>query len=173
MAMFGYARVSTRDQDFAGQVAELTTAGAPVVSDVIEHDRKIVWSTTSLRTAVVNTEVPAFGFAEVPDTLALLAWLHKDALIAALDREIATEADDDAALTHEARQQREAEVLAAMLAIERDESWLVWTALAQNLPVFHRNDCSPLAVLQCRLITAAAVNASPGSTSGMSYELRR
>src|SRR5258708_35343056 len=27
MTMFGYARVSTRDQDFAGQVAELTAVG--------------------------------------------------------------------------------------------------------------------------------------------------
>src|SRR5262249_18268954 len=31
MAMFGYARVSTRDQDFAGQVAELTAAGCAKV----------------------------------------------------------------------------------------------------------------------------------------------
>jgi DNA invertase Pin-like site-specific DNA recombinase len=31
MAMFGYARVSTRDQDLAGQVAELTAAGCAKV----------------------------------------------------------------------------------------------------------------------------------------------
>jgi DNA invertase Pin-like site-specific DNA recombinase len=31
MAMFGYARVSTRDQDFAGQVSELTGAGCAKV----------------------------------------------------------------------------------------------------------------------------------------------
>src|SRR5882757_8288567 len=31
MTMFGYARVSTRDQDFAGQVAELTAAGCAKV----------------------------------------------------------------------------------------------------------------------------------------------
>jgi DNA invertase Pin-like site-specific DNA recombinase len=31
MAMYGYARVSTRDQDLAGQVAELTVAGCSQV----------------------------------------------------------------------------------------------------------------------------------------------
>ena len=31
MAMFGYARVSTRDQNLAGQVAELTAAGCAKV----------------------------------------------------------------------------------------------------------------------------------------------
>src|SRR6266478_6580376 len=31
MTTFGYARVSTRDQDFAGQVAELTAAGCAKV----------------------------------------------------------------------------------------------------------------------------------------------
>jgi DNA invertase Pin-like site-specific DNA recombinase len=31
MAMFGYARVSTRDQDIAGQIAELTAAGCAKV----------------------------------------------------------------------------------------------------------------------------------------------
>jgi hypothetical protein len=31
VTMFGYARVSTRDQDFAGQVAELTSAGCAKV----------------------------------------------------------------------------------------------------------------------------------------------
>ena len=34
------------------------------------------------------------GSLKSPDTLAMFAWLHKDALIAALDREIASEADD-------------------------------------------------------------------------------
>jgi hypothetical protein len=44
--------------------------------------------------------VPSVAFSEMPGTIALFARLHRDALIAALDREIATEADDDAALSH-------------------------------------------------------------------------
>ena len=57
-----------------------------------------------------RSRVP-LAFAEIPDTVALIAWLHRDALIAALDREIDTEADDKAALSHEARQKAEAEVM--------------------------------------------------------------
>ena len=71
----------------------------------------------------------------MPDTVALVAWLHKDALIAALDREIASEADDKAALSHEAREKAVAETQADLLAVERDESWFVWQAQSQGLPV--------------------------------------
>ena len=85
----------------------------------------------------------SLAFTEVPDVVALLAWLHKDALIAALDREIAAEADDLAALTHEARQTRTAEVMRDLLDIERQEAALVWTAQAQSLLVEHRADCDP------------------------------
>jgi hypothetical protein len=42
-----------------------------------------------------------------------------------------------------------------LLDIERQECVLVWQAQAQSLPVEHR-DCSPLAILGCRLMTAAA-----------------
>jgi hypothetical protein len=35
----------------------------------------------------------------VPDTLALLAWLHRDALVKRLEAEIDAESDDAAALT--------------------------------------------------------------------------
>ena len=75
-------------------------------------------------TSEVHAEQRALAFTEVPDTLALICYLHRDAMIAALDREIATEADDKAALTHEAREKAEAEVMGDLLAVERDEaSW--------------------------------------------------
>lgn len=79
--------------------------------------------------------------------LPLFAWLHRDALIRPLDAEIDAEADDVAALTHEVRQQREAEVMADLLAVEYDEAALVWRAMDERLPVEHRADCAPLAIL--------------------------
>ena len=103
----------------------------------------------------------------------MVAWLHKDALIAALDREIASEADDKAALTHEAREKAEAEVMGDLLAVERDEAALVWQAQAQNLPVEHRGDCSPLAILQVRLVTAPRADAFPETSPGLSWPWRR
>ena len=97
--------------------------------------------------------------------LPFIAWLLKNELIKRLDAEIATEADDAApALTHEARRQREAEVMGDLLAVEYDEAALVWRAIDEKLPVEHRADCAPQAILQCRLVTAPPVNPSPGTS---------
>jgi hypothetical protein len=140
------------------QVGALAQAGTPDVATLIEFDRDIAWPTMRVQSSVYNTGTPAIAFAEVPDTVALLAWAFRDALIARLDAEIDAEADDAAALTHEQRQQREAEAQGDLLAIERDESWLVWSAQAQNLPVEHRADINPVALLGVRLVTAPTVN---------------
>jgi hypothetical protein len=113
----------------------------------------------------------AVAFAELPDALALTCWLHKDALIAALDREIVAESDDAAALTHEARQQRAAEVQGDLLAVERDEAALMWRAQAENLPVEHRADISPLALLSLRVVTARRAGVSPGSSTEHAYDI--
>jgi hypothetical protein len=48
-----------------------------------------------------------------------------------------------------------------LLAVERDEAAVVWSAMAQNLPVEHRADINPVALLGVRLVTAPAVNPSP------------
>ena len=109
----------------------------------------------------------------MPDAVALTCWLHKDALIASLDREIASEADDKAALSHEAREKAEAEVMGDLLAVERDECALVWQAQAQNLPCEHRADCAPVAILNLALIAAPRSVASPETSPGYSWPMRR
>jgi hypothetical protein len=160
-------------QQMRAQIEALAMSGAPNVSNLIEHDRKIEWNTQTLRSEVHNvTGTPSIGFANVPDMLALTCWLHKSALIAALDGEIDTESDDAAALTHEARQKAEAEVMADLLHTEYDESALVWQAQAEKLPCEHRGDCAPQAILQVRLVTAPRVEAT-GTTPGYSWDLRR
>ena len=115
------------------------------------------------------SEQRSLAFAEVTDTLALTCWLHRDALIKRLD----AESDDGAALTHEQRQQREAEVQSDLLSAERDEAWCVWRAIDDKLPVEHRSDCSPLAILQVQLITTPRADASPETSVGYSWPLRR
>jgi hypothetical protein len=139
-------------QRMRAQIEALAMQGAPVVSDLIEHDRQIVWPTTNLQSRVYNSEMPSFAAVEVPD-IALVAWLHRDALIKKLDAEIDSEADDAAALTHEARQKAEAEVMGDLLAVEREESALVWRAMDERLPAEHRADCAPQAILGVQLIT--------------------
>jgi hypothetical protein len=131
------------------------------VGRVVAHDGEIVWPTQVLRAQVFNSKEPIYISTEVPDTLALFAWLNREALIKRLDVEVAAIADDKAALTPEVRQQSEAKVLDDLLSVERDESALVWLAQEQGLPAEHRGDCAALAILQCRLITAPrATNAT-------------
>jgi hypothetical protein len=145
-------------QQMRAQIEALAMSGAPNVSNLIEHDRPITWLTQMLRSEVHNTPVPSVAFAETHDLLPLIAWLHKSALVAALDREIDAEADDKAAMTHEVRQKAEAEVMGDLLAVEYDESALVWQAQAEKLPCEHRADCSAQCVLQVRLEAAPHTN---------------
>jgi hypothetical protein len=121
------------------------------VSDVIEHDRLLIWAMQRLQGAIINAQVPSFAATDVVDVLGLFAFVQKAALLKALDALVDDEQDDAAALSHEARQQQEAEVMGDLLAVERDESWFVWRAMDERLPVDHRADCSPLAILGCTL----------------------
>ena len=133
-------------------VESIALRGQPNVADLVEHDRPITWQTEMLRSEVRGGEHLGLGFAETVNSAALLAWLHKPALIAALDREIDAEADDKSALSHEEREKREAEVMGDLLEIERDEAGLIWLAQEQQLPAEFRPDCSPIAILQARLV---------------------
>jgi hypothetical protein len=96
--------------------------------------------------------------------IAVIAWLFRNEMIAGLDLLVDAESDDAAALSDTEREQRTAEIQGDLLSVERDECSLIWQGLAQNLPVEFRNDCSPLAVLQCRLITMPRVVAMSGSS---------
>src|SRR5258708_35178832 len=73
---------------------KLAQRGTPNVSNLVEHDRQVEWPTQMLRPDVRNTEVPSVAFAETHDLLPLIAWLHKSALIAALDPELDPETAD-------------------------------------------------------------------------------
>ncbi|MDE5465223.1 hypothetical protein [Bradyrhizobium sp. CSS354] len=151
-------------QRMRAQIEALAMQGAPSISRLIELDGPIDFQTQSLRSEVLGADQRALAFAELPSALALICWLHKDALIVALDGEIASESDDKAALSAEARQKAEAEVQDDLLAVERDESWFVWSAQGSGLPVEHRSDCcSPLAILQVRMVTAARADLPPTS----------
>jgi hypothetical protein len=88
----------------------------------------------------------ARGFTnhEIPDTLALFCWLHKDGLLAKIDAEIDLLRDDDNALTDEQRAQRITALREQLLVAERIEEALVG---ASEIPVLRRTDADPRAVL--------------------------
>jgi hypothetical protein len=146
------------------QIEQLAQVGTPDVASLVEHDRPIEWARQQVQSEVRGGERLGLGFAETPDAVALLAWTFKDALIARLDAEINAEADDKSALSHEEREKRAAVVQSDLLDIERQEAELTWMAQAERLPIEHRDDISPIALLGLRLVTAAAVNPSPGTS---------
>jgi hypothetical protein len=151
-------------------VEALAQRGAPSMARLVEHDAEIEWPTQQVRVSVLNAQPGATGTAEVPDVLALLTWLHKDMMIKKLDAEVMAEADDSCALNPSEREKREAEVLGDLLAVERDEASLVWRAMMdERLPVEHRSDCAPAAILGVVLANAPRNGSSPGTSPGLSW----
>jgi hypothetical protein len=73
-------------------------------------------------------------------------------------------ADDKAALSMEVRQTRAADLQAELLEAERGECELIWRAIGERLPIEHRADCAPAAILGVALRTA------PITASGTSPE---
>jgi hypothetical protein len=146
------------------QVEVLAQRGAVNVSQLVEHNGDLEFPTQQTQVAILNAQPGAVGFVQVPDTLALLAWTFKDSLLARIDAEVMAEADDAAALSIAERQRQEAVVQSDLLDVERQESSLVWRAKVEGLPVEHRADANPLAVLSVKLVTVL-----PGSSKGMSY----
>jgi hypothetical protein len=153
------------------QIEQFAQRGEVSVSDVIEHDGKIIWPMMRVQSQVFNAQPGAVAFHEAIDVAGLLAFLLKPTLISILDAFVDAESDDAAALTHEQRQQREAEAQADLLAVERAEAALVWQAQAQNLPCEHRSDCSPLAILNCQLACVPRAVTSPGSSMQHAWDI--
>jgi len=165
-----YAKQRMREQ-----IEALAARGAPSVSRLVEHDTAVEFADELHSVPVIagDKQAPVATVVtwEQPDALALFAWTFKEALIAKLDGEIDAESDDAASLSHEARQKQEAEVLSDLLAVERDECFWLFEAMAKNLPVSLRVDVDPLALLGLQLRTATPSNPSPGTTGGHAYDL--
>ncbi|WP_029582937.1 hypothetical protein [Bradyrhizobium sp. URHD0069] len=145
-------------QKMRERIGQLAESGRPWVEQAIENDAEIPFQTQTHPVRILNGDPSLIGFTELPDTLALLAWLHGDALIAALDREIDEVADDPNALTAAQRQKAEGEVRADLLSVQRQEAELVWKAQADGAAVTHRPDIDPRALLGVKLIAAPHPN---------------
>ncbi len=149
----------------------LAQRGTPDVSALIEHDGNIVWPMQRVQSQVFNAGPGAVAFHEVVDVVGLFAFFLKPTAISILDGLVDIEGDDKAALSHEAREKAEAETMADLLAVERDECVPVWQAQAQGLPVEHRADISPLALLGLKLVTTARAVPSFGSSPEHAWNL--
>jgi hypothetical protein len=58
------------------QIETLAQRGEPSVSRLVELDGPVEFQ-TQRQTSEVHSERRSLAFAEVPDTVALIAWLHK------------------------------------------------------------------------------------------------
>ena len=152
------------------EIEAYANLGAPSVSLLVETGARIDWPTSHVRSEIMG-EHRALGFHDAPDTLALLCFLFPKEITAALDRLIAEESDEEAALSPEIRQQRESELLSDLLAQEMIEAACVWKAIEAQAPIEFRSDLDPKAVLQVRLVTLA--QSMPGTSPGLAYDVIR
>ncbi|WP_128935782.1 hypothetical protein [Bradyrhizobium zhanjiangense] len=60
-----------------------------------------------------------------------------------------------------------------LLAVDPDESELIWQAQSQGLPVEHRAEVSPQALLGVRLVTTPRNSEAPGTSPGLSWPWKR
>ena len=154
-------------EDCKKRVREIVGAAAARgtidVAPLVKYFRDFAFPTRLMRVDIIGgIDRPAVGLAhDTQDSVALVAWLFKDALIKKLDAAIDA-CDATGAQSHEARERAESELGVALLEVERRECALVRSAKADNLPAEFRHDCSPLAILGCRMI---ALPPKSGGTS--------
>ena len=163
----GWAKERLREM-----VEQLAVRGAPDPTLLLEHGGDVVWPTLRVQSEVYGAE-RSLAFHEAVDVVGLVAFLLKPTLISALDALVDEEKDNDAALTDEARQKAETEVMGDLLEQERLEAALIWTAQAQGLPIEFRGDCNPIAILQLRLVTTAKPNGQEPSSWMHAYDVVR
>lgn len=132
-------------------VEDIARLAKPDVFGLVEGRGDIRWP--MLASASTNALMSPSGFIlEVPgrihDGLALTALLHRDALLAVLDREIDAVADDANALTDADRARLTAQAVRDILATEREEEGLIALAETEGREITRRGDVDPRAVLQ-------------------------
>lgn len=132
------------------------------------------WPTESLTTKIFNVpDRAAVGFASAVDGLALTCWLHKDALIAAINREIDAHAHDDIAMSPSAKERAVAEMAKTLLDLEHAICRMVDVGLAQKLPLEY-GDEDPAAMLGVTLRTVPPPSPQQGSSPERTgYNVRR
>ncbi|MCA1492750.1 hypothetical protein I6F11_17660 [Ensifer sp. NBAIM29] len=134
------------------EIEALAEKGRPRVLDLIDHGPRsgLTWPhlITQSRNHGMGLHLPGDelrAFTELDGSgLAVLAWLHRDALVQAIEAEIDAVAEDENALSTEERAANLAALDLRILGAERIEAALV---AASGGSIDHREDISPLAVL--------------------------
>jgi hypothetical protein len=143
------------------QINELADRGSPDCDRLLAHGEALGWpefrESISVRGGTSGAVI-AVGSTSTPDGLAFLTWLNRDAVIAAVEREIDELADDAHALTDADRAKRSVKLHADILALERQEEMLITLANEHGGDIIRRVDADPRAVLGLSSDMPSAVN---------------
>ena len=133
------------------QIDELARIGAPSV-ELLFKGQRIVFPEQNLRTTVHNTPNLAVGFASADHALAFTVWLHRPAVISAIEREIDQQANDELALAPGAKEVALAATGQELSRLEHEICRLVDRGIEQRLPL-EFGDEHASAVLGVQLVT--------------------
>jgi hypothetical protein len=109
------------------EIEALAERGRPNFLPAIDLGAPVKWPQVAHQNfgGKADTSRPTIGAVSGggggPDYLGILAWAHRDAMIAAAEREIDELAENEYALSSEARETKEAELLAKIFGLELQE----------------------------------------------------
>ncbi|MEP2111584.1 MAG: hypothetical protein ABJP10_16890 [Nitratireductor sp.] len=129
------------------QINALADTGAPDVSRTIAHGDPVTFPSTVPDLRLFHAGAGASVSGRTTDATALLAWLFRDQLADAIDKQIDAAGRDDHALPADERRDREAALVDAILQAERDEEALIVMTEKRGNGVVRRVDADPRAVL--------------------------
>lgn len=136
------------------EVAKYAELGCPDVAPVIDHGEAARWPIAGMNRSnfgSLKAQVAGGDSGQVFDGAAMLCWLFRDQVIAALEKEIDALASDEVALSAEDRARLIAECDRDACALEIEEEQLIRAAAESGQPIERRRDASPEAVLLVRL----------------------
>jgi len=128
------------------EILKLAERGQPNVLSVIENpDASIDWAERQFSDVRIGDRVvTAIGD---PSALVLLVWLHHELLIQRIEQQIDLVADDQNALTSAQRAEKLKPIEKDRLAAEREEEFLIGSAIEEGANILRRSDADPRAVL--------------------------
>ncbi len=129
------------------QVAALAERARPNYLGAIEAGHPIKFPELSVQSQVATPAGIGIAYISAPDVYGFLCWLHGDAIVARMESDIDELADDEGALSDEEKAQREKQILADILDIERTEEAIIEQLETSGAPIQRRDDADPRAVL--------------------------
>ena len=128
------------------QIEALAERGRPKVSNSASDGGWIEWPKAPVQVGVVVVGAQGVTIGDAPDPMALIAWVHRDALVAGVEA-LVDAAADPAALDEKARRDRIAALASEILGVERGEEAAIEAIEAAGLQFVRRPEADPRAVL--------------------------